>query len=64
MVARLRPLKNRLIYAHYPTEVGIICGGVIESWLSEIGEKELARAIKESAQQRDPEMGVNRFCKL
>src|SRR2546427_3834940 len=49
--------------AHYPTEAAdYLYAGVIESWLSEIGENELARATKRiRATVGDPEMGVNRF---
>ncbi len=49
--------------AHYSTEAAdYLYSGVIESWLSEIGEHDLARATKRiRATVGDPEMGVNRF---
>ncbi len=49
--------------AHYPTEAAdYLFAGVIESWLSEIGENELARTTRRiRATVGDPEMGVNRF---
>ena len=49
--------------AHYPTEAAdYLYAGVIESWLTEIGENELARVTKRiRATVGDPEMGVNRF---
>src|SRR6266849_3357792 len=49
--------------AHYPTEAAdYLYAGVIESWLSEIGENELARVTKRiRATVGDPEMGVIRF---
>jgi serine/threonine protein kinase len=49
--------------AHYPTEAAdYLYSGVIESWLSEIGEHDLARTTKRiRATVGDPEMGVNRF---
>jgi serine/threonine protein kinase len=52
--------------AHYPTEAAeYLYSGVIESWLSEIGENELARATKRiRATVGDPEMGVNRFLQV
>ena len=52
--------------AHYSTEAAdYLYSGVIESWLSEIGENDLARATKRiRATIGDPEMGVNRFLQL
>src|SRR6266702_8278984 len=49
--------------AHYSTEAAdYLYSGVIESWLSEIGEHDLARTTKRiRATVGDPEMGVNRF---
>ena len=49
--------------AHYPTEAAdYLYSGVIESWLSEIGEHDLARSTKRiRATIGNPEMGVNRF---
>ncbi len=52
--------------AHYSTEAAdYLYSGVIESWLSEIGEHDLARATKRiRATVGDPEMGVNRFLQV
>ncbi|HYX50496.1 MAG TPA: protein kinase [Ktedonobacteraceae bacterium] len=52
--------------AHYSTEAAdYLYSGVIESWLSEIGEYDLARATKRiRATVGDPEMGVNRFLQV
>jgi serine/threonine protein kinase len=52
--------------AHYSTEAAdYLYSGVIESWLSEIGENDLARATKRiRATVGDPEMGVNRFLQV
>ncbi|HYB02012.1 MAG TPA: serine/threonine-protein kinase [Ktedonobacteraceae bacterium] len=52
--------------AHYSTEAAdYLYSGVIESWLSEIGENDLARSTKRiRATIGDPEMGVNRFLQL
>src|SRR2546426_6128586 len=49
--------------AHYPTEAAdYLFAGEIESWLTEIGENDLARTTKRiRATVGDPEMGVNRF---
>jgi hypothetical protein len=49
--------------AYYPTEAAdYLYSGVIESWLTEIGELELARTTKRiRATVGDPEMGVTRF---
>ena len=49
--------------AHYPTEAAdYLYSGVIESWLTEIGENELARTTRRiRATVGDPEMGVTRF---
>jgi len=52
--------------AHYSTEAAdYLYSGVIESWLSEIGEHDLARATKRiRATVGDPELGVNRFLQV
>jgi serine/threonine protein kinase len=52
--------------AHYSTEAAEhLYSGEIESWLSEIGEHDLARATKRiRATVGDPEMGVNRFLQV
>ena len=52
--------------AHYSTEAAdYLYSGVIKSWLSEIGEHDLARATKRiRATVGDPEMGVNRFLQV
>jgi serine/threonine protein kinase len=52
--------------AHYSTEAAdYLYSGVIESWLSEIGEHDLARATKRiRVTVGDPEMGVNRFLQV
>ena len=52
--------------AHYSTEAAdYLYSGVIESWLSEIGEHDLARATKRiRATVGDPEVGVNRFLQV
>src|SRR5215467_6922015 len=52
--------------AHYSTEAAdYLYSGVIESWLSEIGENDLARATRRiRATVGDPEMGVNRFLQI
>ncbi len=49
--------------AHYPTEAAeYLFAGEVESWLTEIGEADLARTTKRiRATVGDPEMGVNRF---
>ena len=49
--------------AHYPTEAAdYLFAGEIESWLTEIGENDLARTTKRiRATVGDPEMSVNRF---
>src|SRR5258708_6225411 len=49
--------------AHYPTEAAdYLFAGEIESWLTEIGENDLARTTKRiRATVGDPEMGVNKF---
>ncbi len=49
--------------AHYPTEAAdYLFAGEIESWLTEIGEPELARTTKRiRATVGNPEMGVNKF---
>jgi len=52
--------------AHYPTEAAdYLFAGEIESWLTEIGENDLARTTKRiRATVGDPEMGVNRFLQV
>ncbi len=49
--------------AHYPAEAAdYLFAGEIESWLTEIGANELARATRRIRTTiGDPEMGVNRF---
>jgi serine/threonine protein kinase len=49
--------------AHYPAEAGdYLYAGEIESWLSEIGEADLARTTRRiRVTVGDPEMGVNKF---
>ena len=52
--------------AHYSTEAAdYLYSGVIESWLTEIGEHDLARATKRiRVTVGDPEIGVNRFLQV
>jgi len=52
--------------AHHSTEAAdYLYSGVIESWLSEIGEHDLARSTKRiRATVGDPEIGVNRFLQV
>ncbi|HXZ05106.1 MAG TPA: serine/threonine-protein kinase [Ktedonobacteraceae bacterium] len=60
------PAELAELCAHYSTEAAdYLYSGVIESWLSEIGEHDLARATKRiRATVGDPEMGVNRFLQV
>jgi serine/threonine protein kinase len=52
--------------AHYSSEAAdYLYSGVIESWLSEIGEHDLARSTKRiRVTVGNPEMGVNRFLQV
>jgi hypothetical protein len=57
------PAELAELCAHYPAEAAdYLYAGEIESWLTEIGEADLARATRRiRATVGDPDMGVNKF---